>query len=54
MEGRSGFGVDFVKDGLAYEISVVSGDAGITVLAAFDLDQTPRYAFLNVVLNASW
>ena len=54
MEGRGDFGVDLLKNGLAYEISVIIGDADVTVLAAFDFDQTLRYALFDLVFNAFW
>ena len=54
MEGRSDFGVDLLKNGLAYEISVVIGDTDVTVLAAFDLDQTLGFALFDLVFNAFW
>ena len=34
-------------------ISVVSRDVGVTVIAAFNLNQTPRYALFDSVFNAS-
>ena len=35
-------------------ISVVSRDVGVTVIAAFNLNQTPSYALFDLVFNASW
>ena len=52
--GGRGSGLDFLENGLAYEISVVSRDAGVVVFAVFAFIPTPRYAFFDLVFNAFW